>query len=196
VSCDRLLLSFGPPWFHPHGKHMWSRLPGYWTHLLFPRSVVMEVRGYPTQTTWEDIGLRTDVARLLSGADLCLLTSVSEGIPLVLIEAMAAGLPVVSTGVGGVGEVVVDGQTGLLTPSGDSAALAGSILHLAADPARRGTMGRAGRERAEARFDERLMHAGYADLYDGMLGLAPRCLPAVSTVPVLEGSPTREGVPS
>jgi ubiquinone/menaquinone biosynthesis C-methylase UbiE len=53
----RLLLSFGPPWFHPHGKHMWSRLPGYWTHLLFPRSVVMEVRGYPAETTWEDIGL-------------------------------------------------------------------------------------------------------------------------------------------
>lgn len=53
----QLFLSFGPPWFHPHGKHMWTRLPGLWTHLLFPRSVVMEVRGYPPQTTWEEIGL-------------------------------------------------------------------------------------------------------------------------------------------
>jgi ubiquinone/menaquinone biosynthesis C-methylase UbiE len=52
-----LLLSFGPPWRHPHGKHMWSMLPGWWTHLLFPRTVVMEVRGYDPKTTWEDIGL-------------------------------------------------------------------------------------------------------------------------------------------
>jgi ubiquinone/menaquinone biosynthesis C-methylase UbiE len=52
-----LLLSFGPPWRHPHGKHMWSKLPGWWTHLLFPRSVVMEVRGYDPSTTWETIGL-------------------------------------------------------------------------------------------------------------------------------------------
>src|SRR5690349_20333841 len=37
----QLLLSFGPPWFHPHGKHMWTRVPGPWTHLLFPRAVVM-----------------------------------------------------------------------------------------------------------------------------------------------------------
>ena len=49
----QLLLSFGPPWRHPHGKHMWSKLPGWWTHLLFPRSVVMEVRGFDPKTKWE-----------------------------------------------------------------------------------------------------------------------------------------------
>lgn len=52
-----LLLSFGPPWRHAHGKHMWSKLPGWWTHLLFPRSVVMQVTGRPPETTWEDLGL-------------------------------------------------------------------------------------------------------------------------------------------
>jgi ubiquinone/menaquinone biosynthesis C-methylase UbiE len=63
----QLLLSFGPPWRHPHGKHMWSKLPGWWTHLLFPRSVVMEVRGYDPKTKWEDIGLhRMTVARFES----------------------------------------------------------------------------------------------------------------------------------
>lgn len=53
----QLLLSFGPPWRHPHGKHMWTQLPGWWTHLIFPRTVVMEVRGLPPETTWEELGL-------------------------------------------------------------------------------------------------------------------------------------------
>ncbi len=116
------------------------------------------------------LGLRTDVARLLSAADLCLLTSVSEGIPLVLIEAMAAGLPVVSTNVGGVPEVVEDGRTGLLAPSADDAALADKVLRLASDPALRESMGRAGRERAGALFSERRMHEAYLRLYGEMTG--------------------------
>ena len=59
-----LLLSFGPPWRHPHGKHMWTKLPGWWTHLLFPRSVVMRVRGFDPRTTWEELGLhRLTVAK-------------------------------------------------------------------------------------------------------------------------------------
>jgi hypothetical protein len=56
-SGGRLYLSFGPPWRHAHGKHMWETLPGWWTHLLFPRSVVMKVRGFAADTTWESIGL-------------------------------------------------------------------------------------------------------------------------------------------
>ncbi|HMP17562.1 MAG TPA: class I SAM-dependent methyltransferase, partial [Gemmatales bacterium] len=52
-----LLISFGPPWFHAHGKHMWAKLPGWWTHLIFPRSVVMRVSGFPEITTWEQLGM-------------------------------------------------------------------------------------------------------------------------------------------
>lgn len=52
-----LLVSFGPPWRHAHGKHMWAKLPGWWTHLLFPRRTVMRVSGFPPETTWEDLGL-------------------------------------------------------------------------------------------------------------------------------------------
>jgi glycosyltransferase involved in cell wall biosynthesis len=124
------------------------------------------------------LGLRTDVARLLSAADLFLLTSVSEGIPLVLIEAMAAGLPVVSTDVGGVGEVVEDGRTGLLAPSGDDGALAEKVLLLARDPAECERMGRAGRVRAETMFSERQMHAAYLRLYGEMLEGRPRAIAA------------------
>lgn len=53
----QLLLSFGPPWGHAHGKHMWAKLPGWWTHLLFPRPVVMRAAGFPPQTTWEELGI-------------------------------------------------------------------------------------------------------------------------------------------
>ncbi len=52
-----LYLSFGPPWGHAHGKHLWAKLPGGWTHLLFPRAVCMRVGGYPEDATWEDLGL-------------------------------------------------------------------------------------------------------------------------------------------
>ncbi len=53
----QLLLSFGPPWGHAHGKHMWAKLPGWWTHLLFPRPAVMRAAGFPPQTTWEELGI-------------------------------------------------------------------------------------------------------------------------------------------
>lgn len=52
-----LLLSFGPPWCHAHGKHMWAKLPGWWTHLIFPSKVVMRVSGFPEDTTWEQLGM-------------------------------------------------------------------------------------------------------------------------------------------
>lgn len=52
-----LYLTFGPPWYHPHGKHCWVRLPGWWTHLLFPVDVAMEVGGYPPGSTWESLGM-------------------------------------------------------------------------------------------------------------------------------------------
>ncbi len=116
------------------------------------------------------LGLRKDVPRLLPGADLFLLTRVSEGIPLTVIEAMAAGLPVVSTRVGGVPEVVEEGRTGLLAPSGDDAGLAEAVCRLAGDLPLRQELGATGRARAEAFFSERLMHTLYDQLYREMLG--------------------------
>lgn len=52
-----LLISFGPPWGHPHGKHMWTKFPGWWTHLIFPSRVVMSVGGFSPGTTYEDLGM-------------------------------------------------------------------------------------------------------------------------------------------
>jgi SAM-dependent methyltransferase len=52
------LLSFGPPWYHAHGKHMWEKVPGWWSHLLFPRSSVMKAAGYPPTKTWGELGIQ------------------------------------------------------------------------------------------------------------------------------------------
>jgi glycosyltransferase involved in cell wall biosynthesis len=115
------------------------------------------------------LGLRGDVRRLLAAADLFLLTSISEGIPLTVIEAMAARLPVVSTRVGGVPEVVEDQQTGLLAPAGDDAALAEQICRLLQNATLRQEIGERGWSRATSLFSEQLMHSRYHDLYSEML---------------------------
>jgi glycosyltransferase involved in cell wall biosynthesis len=115
------------------------------------------------------LGMRTDVARLLPGADVLLLSSISEGIPLTVIEGMAAGLPVVATRVGGLPEVVEDGVTGLLVSAGDHEGLAAQILKLAVDPMLRQRLGQAGSHRALERFFEARMHSEYRRLYDEML---------------------------
>jgi glycosyltransferase involved in cell wall biosynthesis len=115
------------------------------------------------------LGSRSDVRRILSAADAAILTSVSEGIPLALIEAMAAGIPVVAAAVGGVPEVVEHGKTGLLVESGDEAGLTHALGSLIADPSLRKTMGAAGLERAKRLFDEQRMFAEYAAL----LGIDP-----------------------
>jgi glycosyltransferase involved in cell wall biosynthesis len=116
------------------------------------------------------LGQRNDAPALVAAADVALLTSTSEGIPLTLIEAMAAGRPVVATDVGGVSEVVIDGETGYLSPARDDGALAARILDLASSPDLRRERGRAGLERARALFSEARMHAGYVRLYDGLTG--------------------------
>lgn len=97
-------------------------------------------------------GHRADIRRALAGLDLCVLASVEESFPLVLLEAMAAGLPVVATAVGGVPECMRPGETGLLVPPADSGALAEAIITLLADPNRCRAFGQAAADWARQRF--------------------------------------------
>ncbi len=112
------------------------------------------------------LGAREDLPELMNAADGLVLSSVVEGLPMVLLEAAASGLPSVATDVGGAGEVVVDSETGFLTPCGDAEALARAMARLAALPeeARR-DMGRAARAVVMERFDLRVVTSQWERLY-------------------------------
>ncbi len=103
------------------------------------------------------LGYRTDIPALLAGADIFVLPSHFEGLPMSVIEAMLCGLPVVATAIRGPREQVLDGETGLLVPPRNVDALAAALRRLAADLPLRRRLGAAGRERALARYDEALV---------------------------------------
>jgi alpha-maltose-1-phosphate synthase len=108
---------------------------------------------------------RREVIQLLSHATVFVCPSVYEPLGIVNLEAMACGSAVVASKVGGIPEVVVDGETGLLVPPDDPASLAVALNELARDPERAAAMGRAGRERAVAEFDWSAIAARTAELY-------------------------------
>jgi glycosyltransferase involved in cell wall biosynthesis len=117
-------------------------------------------------------GERGDVPELLAASDVFVLSSRSEGLPVSVLEAMAAELPVVASRVGGLAELVVDGETGILVPPGDEAALAQALGRLLADSGLRRRLGAAGRARAESSFDLSAFRRAHLELYDRQLGLA------------------------
>lgn len=115
------------------------------------------------------LGERQDIPELLSAADAFVLTSISEGIPVTVLEAMAAGLPVAATRVGGLPELIREGETGLLVAPSDPEAVAQALRVMMADRDRAAAWGRAGRKLAEDRFSESRMHAEYRLLLEEMI---------------------------
>lgn len=138
------------------------------------------------------LGARRDIPRLLSAADAFLLSSLSEGIPLTLIEAMAAGVPIVSTDVGGIPEVIDHGATGLLAPARDDGRLAKHLQRALTDLALRQSIIAAAQDKARERFSLDEMHRRYAEVYSECLARRgifasrssrPASLPAQSVTP-------------
>jgi len=118
-------------------------------------------------------------ARLhLEDADVFVLSSLSEGMPVSILEAMAAGLPVVASAVPGLEEVVLEGQTGFLVPPGDAAALAARLGQLADDPGLRSSFGAAGRARAEEHFSLPAWRDAHYSLYRSLLAARGRSVKA------------------
>ncbi len=112
------------------------------------------------------------VPKLLARSRLLVLSSRSEGTPLVLLEAMARGLPVIATRVGGCAEVVTH-EAGLLVPPQDPSALAAALLTIWRDPAAASAMGVAGRRHVECHYGARQMVLEYESLY--LKTTAERC---------------------
>lgn len=117
---------------------------------------------------------QSEVAAALAEHDAFVLPSFAEGVPVVLMEAMASSRPVIATRVGGVAELVQDGQSGLLVAPGDADGLAQAIMRLADDPALRADMGTAGRARVAAEFNVQTEARRILALFLGQGGTNPR----------------------
>ena len=113
-------------------------------------------------------GQRLDIPKLLPAFDTFALSSHTEGLPLVLLEAMACSLPVVSTAVGGIPRVAIHEQTALLAPPGDEDALSAALAALRAEPERALAMGRAGRDRVVAHYGLEATVEAYGRLYESL----------------------------
>ena len=115
------------------------------------------------------LGHRPDARQLLDAADVFVLPSLHEGMPLVALEAMEASLPVVATRVIGSEEVVLDHETGLLVPARDPPALGRALMVLLTDPVLRARLGQAGRDRYLEKFTRRRMAADTLAVYSRVL---------------------------
>jgi glycosyltransferase involved in cell wall biosynthesis len=111
------------------------------------------------------LGTRKDIPRLLSVFDIFVLCSLSEGLPLTILEAMAAVKPIVATDVGGISEVIQDGIEGIIIPSNDSDRLAEAIIGLLLDEKKRLDMGERARRKFLEKFTIETMVERYEELY-------------------------------
>ncbi|MGZ4349648.1 MAG: glycosyltransferase family 4 protein [Solirubrobacteraceae bacterium] len=137
------------------------------------------------------LGPRGDVADLLAAASVGVLSSDFEGMPLAVLEYMAAGLPVVATDVGGLPEIVRDGETGFLTAPRDPAALAERIGRLLSDPGLAREMGGRGRRRQRELFSREAMVGAVSVLYERLLNAKGVSVPATAPTGAAAGPAQR-----
>lgn len=120
------------------------------------------------------VGSRSDIADLLEASDVLLMSSRTEGMPGIVIEAGMAGVPVVAPNLGGIPEVVVHNSTGLLVPAADRPGLAWALSEILGDPYRRQVMSRAARVWCSKNFDISSIAPKYTELYWECMGAVCR----------------------
>jgi glycosyltransferase involved in cell wall biosynthesis len=116
------------------------------------------------------LGLRGDVPAVLAAADAFVMPSLSEGLPLALLEAMFAGCPIVATDVGQVRVALAGGTAGILVEPGSSAALSAALDHLLSNPAEAHRLGALAASHARAEYDLSRMVQRYARVYETAIG--------------------------
>jgi glycosyltransferase involved in cell wall biosynthesis len=114
-------------------------------------------------------GFREDISDLLGACDIFVMSSLSEGLPLSLLEAIASGIPVVASDVGGIGEVVFPDWSGRLTPAGDEKALSEAISKALSDPEGERVKAKNAYNLAEERFSLKAMVNSYESVYDSLV---------------------------
>ena len=129
------------------------------------------------------LGLRSDIPAILAAADVFALPSMSEGLPLALIEAMFAARPLVATAVGDVGVALDGGQAGVLVEPGNVHALAAALDGLLAEPAQAQALGERAARHARAHYSLSRMVGRYAHLYEQALGATDETLSRLSAAP-------------
>ncbi len=116
-------------------------------------------------------GWRGDLANVYAALDVLVCCSRNEGTPVSVIEGCAAGVPIVATAVGGMTDIITQGVNGLLVQTGDAPALAAAIAELIADPARRSSMGAAGRDLVLERYGANRMVNELKQVYTELLSM-------------------------
>ncbi len=129
----------------------------------------LERQAAPLGTRFQFLGLRHDIPSLMAAFDILAVPSLNEGMGRVLLEAGAAGTPAVASSVGGIPDVVDDGETGLLVPPKDAGALADALLELAAQPERRRLMGDTARAKVVPAYSLEEMVRQIEALYEELL---------------------------
>ena len=134
-----------------------------------------ELRRQVRDLSLEDVvaitGPRDDAVDITAAADVFALTSQHEGLGLVVLEAMAVGCPVVATAVGGVPDIVHDGETGLLAPPGSAEGVAAALARVLGDAELRSTIAEGGRRMIVRDFNVGLMVDRYVEVYERALEL-------------------------
>lgn len=115
------------------------------------------------------LGLQSDIPNLLAAADVFVLPSLSEGLPLALLEAMASACAIVATAVGEVPAVLDGGRAGLLVSPADPVALAAAVARLLGDQGESARLGAAAAARAETEYGHRRMLERYENLYAALI---------------------------
>lgn len=111
------------------------------------------------------LGFRNDIPDLLSGFDVLIHSTRTEGLGIAVLEAMAAGVPVAATHVGGIPEIVKDGRSGVLFEPGDTEALSSAVVDLLENKEKRLDMIDSARQQVKARFSLQIMCGQYGELY-------------------------------
>ena len=145
------------------------RIPGVTFGLIGDGSRRAELEHYAASRGLSGVvrfeGHRSNVKEILANSDVFAFPSFMEASPNAVMEAMAAGIPVVATNVGGIPEVIVHGESGLLVPPADSRSLAEALVRVLSDSSMATRLGAAGRATVESRFGFERMVGEFEALY-------------------------------